>query len=199
MGWQNYHLYEFSIPKEDIIITSDKESIPMPMPQEELPDEAALTNIISSVLANEGYSLSKQDLTKMVKKSMKYNAAMALGPKEDYHSAQRTKIDKYMKMYKIISYIYDFGDDWEHKITVEKIIDNYVGERCVVLKGKGDCPPEDVGGIWGYKEFLKVYNDKNNIEHENTVDWADMQCYQKFNIDACNEVLKKFMKVKKGK
>lgn len=125
--------------------------------------------------------------------------SLVLPPQKEYHLAQRTKIDKYFKNYKTVKYLYDFGDSWEHKITIEKVLDDYIGERCVVLKSKGDCPPEDVGGIGAYYDFLDTYNDKNNVEHNNIVEWADMQGYGEFDIDKCNKTLKEYMKVRKGK
>ena len=54
-----------------------------------------------------------------------------------------------------ITYEYDFGDSWEHKILLEKILlfqPEAVGPRCI--DGRRSCPPEDVGGAWGYQEFL---------------------------------------------
>jgi hypothetical protein len=53
-------------------------------------------------------------------------------------------------------YTYDFGDGWEHKIILEKIIPpdkNTEYPKC--LKGKRACPPEDCGGIWGYEEICR--------------------------------------------
>ena len=54
-------------------------------------------------------------------------------------------------------YAYDFGDGWQHTITLEKIVpreENVEYPRC--LAGKRACPPEDCGGTWGYVEFLEV-------------------------------------------
>jgi len=46
------------------------------------------------------------------------------------------------------TYIYDFGDDWEHKITLEKFLDESI-DTPALIKGQGACPPEDCGGAWG--------------------------------------------------
>ena len=57
-------------------------------------------------------------------------------------------------------YEYDFGDGWEHELLVEKILPPEPGvdyPRC--LKGKRACPPEDVGGVWGYANFLEAISD----------------------------------------
>src|SRR5262249_34045406 len=53
-------------------------------------------------------------------------------------------------------YEYDFGDSWEHELLVEKILPRDEGKRYpVCLTGKRACPPEDCGGIWGYRVFWK--------------------------------------------
>jgi hypothetical protein len=53
-----------------------------------------------------------------------------------------------------VRYTYDFGDNWEHDIVLEKVTDpNAMDGRAVLLTGKGACPPEDCGGAWGYAEL----------------------------------------------
>ncbi len=53
-----------------------------------------------------------------------------------------------------LRYTYDFGDDWEHDIVLEKVIEPHAGDgRPALLAGKGACPPEDCGGRWGYAEL----------------------------------------------
>ena len=53
-----------------------------------------------------------------------------------------------------IHYTYDFGDDWEHDIMLEKVIELDADDRRpVLMAGKGACPPEDCGGAWGYAEM----------------------------------------------
>lgn len=59
------------------------------------------------------------------------------------------------KQIKKFTYIYDFGDDWFHDITVEAETDEtLIYPRCIA--GKGACPPEDCGGIWGYENMKMV-------------------------------------------
>lgn len=56
---------------------------------------------------------------------------------------------------KKFTYIYDFGDDWFHDITVEAETEELlIYPRCIA--GKGACPPEDCGGIWGYENMKTV-------------------------------------------
>jgi Plasmid pRiA4b ORF-3-like protein len=52
-------------------------------------------------------------------------------------------------------YIYDFGDDWIHDVVLERILPADPEQQYpVCLVGKRNCPPEDVGGIWGYADFF---------------------------------------------
>jgi hypothetical protein len=69
-------------------------------------------------------------------------------------------------------YEYDFGDSWEHGITVEKIlpVDPKL-EYPFCMAGKRACPPEDVGGTWGFEEFLEAMKDPKHEEHESYVVW----------------------------
>lgn len=53
-----------------------------------------------------------------------------------------------------VRYTYDFGDNWEHDIVLEKVTEPDTGaQRPVLLTGKGACPPEDCGGPGGYAEL----------------------------------------------
>lgn len=72
------------------------------------------------------------------------------------------------------SYEYDFGDRWWHELVVESIEPVPKGHRACIscLDGKGCCPPEDVGGINGYAEFLAALRDTKHPEHENYKEWA---------------------------
>lgn len=90
-------------------------------------------------------------------------------------------------------YEYDFGDSWEHEILVEKILPVEEG-KCypVCVKGKRACPPEDVGGIWGYAEFLDAIEDPEHTEHKKMLEWAGGSFdSEAFDLDAVNQALKK--------
>jgi prevent-host-death family protein len=69
-------------------------------------------------------------------------------------------------------YIYDFGDDWEHTVTLEKILKREKGKQYpVCLKGKRACPPEDCGGVWGYKDILETISDPDREERDELMEW----------------------------
>jgi hypothetical protein len=70
-------------------------------------------------------------------------------------------------------YEYDFGDSWEHEILVEKILPAEAETAYpLCLRGKRACPPEDVGGVWGYEEFLEAIGDPTQEEHESYLEWV---------------------------
>jgi len=72
-----------------------------------------------------------------------------------------------------IHYIYDFGDDWDHVIRIERIDEATPGTTYPrLLKAAGACPPEDVGGVWGYEEFLEALADPDHEQHDDMVRWA---------------------------
>ena len=90
-------------------------------------------------------------------------------------------------------YEYDFGDSWEHEILVEKILPMTEERRQpVCLKGVKACPPEDIGGLWGYYEFLEIIKDPKHPEHEDMVEWIGGHFDpEEFDLEEVNKQLKK--------
>jgi hypothetical protein len=69
-------------------------------------------------------------------------------------------------------YDYDFGDNWEHVIAVEKTIPPVPGQAYpACVDGKRNCPPEDCGGVWGYDELLEILADPAHPEREERLEW----------------------------
>ena len=74
---------------------------------------------------------------------------------------------------KSIKYLYDFGDGWEHTIRVERVTDPVPGIAYPrLIEAVGRCPPEDVGGPWGYSDFLDAITDPDHEEHAERLEWA---------------------------
>ncbi len=88
-------------------------------------------------------------------------------------------------------YEYDFGDSWEHKIVVEKILPADPKLKYpFCLKGRRACPPEDVGGIWGFKEFLEAMQDPKHKDHESYLEWwGETYDPEEFDLDEINREL----------
>jgi len=73
---------------------------------------------------------------------------------------------------KTVKYLYDFGDGWEHTVKVERITDAVPGLAYpVLINAVGRCPPEDVGGPWGYAEFLGALADPAHENHAEMKNW----------------------------
>lgn len=96
--WDGYHMHDFRIPGDDILIEQDVEE--------------------DNFWDYESY-------------------------KED-----ETLVDPFFRKYKWVRYTYDFGDDWRHKIMIEKIDETYQERDVVLMKYKGDNFMEDSGGIY---------------------------------------------------
>ncbi|MEB2287951.1 MAG: plasmid pRiA4b ORF-3 family protein [Anaerolineae bacterium] len=88
-------------------------------------------------------------------------------------------------------YEYDFGDSWEHIILVEKILPPDPGQQLpVCVKGARACPPEDVGGIWGYYGFLEALQDPNHPDHNMYLEWIDGEWdAEAFDLNEVNDQL----------
>jgi hypothetical protein len=69
-------------------------------------------------------------------------------------------------------YIYDFGDNWRHDVELEQVLPASGAVRPVCIAGERHCPPENVGGVSGYEEFLEVIFEPGHEEHEDYVRWA---------------------------
>lgn len=74
------------------------------------------------------------------------------------HNAKATVVGDFLeeKRLKKLVYVYDFGDDWVHDITVEQRNDDTTLKHPVCHGGKGACPPEDCGGSYAYQEMKQL-------------------------------------------
>ena len=89
------------------------------------------------------------------------------------------------------TYEYDFGDGWQHELLVEDILPPQAGLRYpVCLAGARACPPEDVGGIAGYENFLAAINNPRHPEHQEYLEWiGDSFNPEAFDVDEVNRKL----------
>jgi len=71
------------------------------------------------------------------------------------------------------TYLYDFGDSWIHFLKIEKVNPDEDEEwgSLFCLDGKGQCPPEDVGGPPGFQEFKRAMSNSKDPEHEHYLEW----------------------------
>jgi len=92
--------------------------------------------------------------------------------------------DIFIKEKQKFTYLYDFGDDWKHQITLEKIYKDDENEKPILINGEGACPPEDCGGPWGYQDLKDVLADKNHPEHNEMKEWLGLRPRDKWDAAA---------------
>jgi hypothetical protein len=75
-------------------------------------------------------------------------------------------------------YVYDFGDWWVHTVEIEgEEAAEYRKQYPICVDGAEPCPPEDVGGPGGYREFLRAFRDPDDPEHRAITAWANTKLY----------------------
>jgi hypothetical protein len=89
-------------------------------------------------------------------------------------------------------YEYDFGDGWEHEI----LFDGYPAvepktKYPVCLEGARSCPPEDVGGLGGYEEFLEALADPKHERHDELLEWAGPFAPEEFDAKAATKEMRR--------
>jgi Plasmid pRiA4b ORF-3-like protein len=92
------------------------------------------------------------------------------------------------------TYLYDFGDNWQHTVQVEKILEKEEGKVYpACLEGELACPPEDSGGIHGFYENLRILKDPKHPGYKEVKRWLGRGYDpEKFNIGKVNKELPKF-------
>ncbi len=84
-------------------------------------------------------------------------------------------------------YWYDFGDDWWHKISIQKVtkkdLAEYDGDTPVCTEAAGLCPPEDSGGPWGFTNLVEAINEPKHPEYKNYREWLGIKGKKKTDFE----------------
>lgn len=90
------------------------------------------------------------------------------------------------------TYEYDFGDCWKHEVLFEGCLKAEKGGRYpLCVEGERACPPEDVGGVWGYAEYLEVLADSKHEQHEKMLQWRGPFDAEKFEADKATKLMRR--------
>lgn len=89
------------------------------------------------------------------------------------HNARSTKLGALVdRGIARLTYTYDFGDDWRHTIEIEAVEPADPSTQYPrFVEGAGAAPPEDVGGLPGFENFLEAMTDAKHRERAALVNW----------------------------
>lgn len=180
MGWQDYHLYEFFEKQGDYTTRF--------VCSEDIFEEEESRFLYLIKKKRNGEEMNKWD-----------ERAFERLSQQRVRKAWTTKLPSYFKNAKTIQYQYDFGDNWEHVLTLEKVIEDYAYGHPMILLAEGACPPEDVGGPGGYAYFLEAWNDASHEEHESMRQWGEGHFGEHFDLYQINKYMEEILKLKKIK
>lgn len=108
----------------------------------------------------------------------------------EMHDESKVRLNEIADEGAAFLYEYDFGDGWLHVLEVEKVVAPEPGrEYPVCLGGRRATPPEDVGGIWGFEEYLEAMADPDHSEHEMYMEWRGPFDPEAFDVDEVNAAL----------
>ena len=119
----------------------------------------------------------------------------------DVRDERKVTLDQVLsKARQKLDYTYDFGDDWLHNITLEKLLPDEpaLGPEgkpkrvAVCINGANAAPPEDCGGFPGFENLKDALADPKHPEHENMVEWCGEEfSATEFSIVSINDDLKR--------
>ena len=115
----------------------------------------------------------------------------------DVHDARKTTLARVLTEpnFKVLRYTYDFGDDWQHTINIERRFSAQLWDEFPrLIDARGRCPPEDVGGPWGYAEYLKAMSDPHHPRHAELIEWLGRRDPNQIDVPAMEAALAQFAK-----
>lgn len=106
------------------------------------------------------------------------NSFMAFFTRAEYRNSEKTSLEMVLRPKSgRMKFEYDYGDSWMHELWVKGTRDYAAAEEPVIklLKAKGECPPEDCGGVWGYARFLELNKKEDKSEDDKEqLEWYDI-------------------------
>ncbi|AXI00255.1 plasmid pRiA4b ORF-3 family protein [Sporosarcina sp. PTS2304] len=142
------------------------------------------------LLYDESVSSDTSQIPKPIVSIVSYEEAFDYAGDMELKREKGLLLSDFVPRHQYIKYVYDFGDNWEHDIVLEEIVDDAFIESPVCLEGEGTAPPEDCGGEHGFDEFLLVMNDPAHPDHQSMKEWVSGQLHREFDRIAVNHELK---------
>lgn len=168
-NWQGYHLHEFFVYSEEKDDTK---------------------NWNQSEYHKDGYKASL-NLT-INQENLEYNKNELNFEAEDFELAVENEVKLKDVLPARIKYIYDYGDNWQHYIETEKIIEDYKSNKPDFLEGNGTAPSEDIGGVGGFSEFMRIISNPDHEDYESMLEWAESQRFKEYDQEKIKAKLERY-------
>lgn len=171
-GYPNgeYHLFEFDLG--DLIVTNNEEAY------------------VEHQHYKKNKSMYEERLKSMPEEFLEFEIPYQERLKIEVRKPTTLKVDEYLEKNKEIKYNYDFGDGWQFVVKLEDVVEDYYFGFPTLLDGAETAPPEDVGGLYGFYEFIKIYRDNKHPENEEVKAWAASSYFRGYDPDFTNYILK---------
>ena len=103
----------------------------------------------------------------------------------DFSDERRVTLGELTDLGARFRYTYDFGDNWEHEILVEDLLDpDPETHYPILVAAKGACPPEDCGGTGGYADLKEILADPGHDEHQERLKSLGLENASEFDPNA---------------
>jgi len=108
------------------------------------------------------------------------------GEEKEPLDESKTKLYEYLNAKRSkITYVYDFGDNWEHQIILEKELPfDPNAAYPQAIDGKRACPWEDSGGVGGYKQKIEILKDKKHEEYKEISEWIGIDSFEQLDLES---------------
>ncbi|MBS3061415.1 MAG: plasmid pRiA4b ORF-3 family protein [Candidatus Diapherotrites archaeon] len=184
MEWEDSHMYEFVIGEHTIICSEEGHNFAEADFRKLFKSPEFLKMLEKQQIGKEGTMLNLRKVNALKEKIEKNK------PKQlfDLETPLQALVNKEGQEFK---YSDDFGDNWNHTVTLEKIIEQKdAKEYPICLEGARATPPEDCGGVTGYYELVKAMANKNSPQRKELLDWLGYEFDpEKFGPNQINKTL----------
>jgi hypothetical protein len=169
-NWKDYHLHEFFVYSEEKDDTK---------------------NWNQSEYHRDGYKAVLS--LAMDQENLEYNNDELNFAAEDFELAVENEVKLKEVLPARIKYIYDHGDNWQHYLETDEIIEDYNSNTPTFLEGEGTAPPEDVGGVGGFSEFMEIISNPDHEEYESMLEWAESQRFKEYDPEKIESDLRLYI------
>ncbi len=132
-------------------------------------------------------------LVKGVRYSPRRRSGFDFGWEDEPEDERRARLcDLVRRKGQRLTYEYDMGDSWQHDVRVEQLLEPEQGVRYpVCVAGERACPPEDIGGVWGYEGMVEAVRNPRHPDHEDVMEWVGEFDPEAFDLEEANRRLRR--------